>query len=60
MITFKQRPVIPTFESSPVTSRRIGETDPFLVIDNKLDDTGALKSRLLTGGLVSLLGCHLA
>ena len=60
MITFKQRPIIPTFEPSTATSRRTGETDPFLVIDHKLDDTRALKSRPLTGGLVSLLGYYLA
>ena len=54
-VTFYQRPIIPPFKASPVAFQCIGETDPFLAVDNKLDNIGTLELRVAPGEFVGHL-----
>ena len=56
----KQGPIIPPLKACPVFFQCIGEAEPFLAIDRKLDDLGALELHLLSGGFESLLRQQLA
>ena len=54
-VTVKQGPIVPSIKPFPVAFQRIGETNPFLVIDNELDDLGLLKLCVASSEFVDLL-----
>ena len=59
-IIIEQRSIIPTLEPCPVPSQGIGEENPPLTIDIKLDDLGTSELFLFSSRLVSLLGHQFA
>jgi len=54
-VVLKQRPIIPTNKACPYSFQRIGEANPSLTMDIKLDGLGNPELFLLSGGFISLL-----
>jgi len=52
---FKQRPVAPTLEASPVAFQCIRKTNSFSTVDDEADDVGTRKLCLVSGGFVGVL-----